>query len=169
MKSECRNILPLLLSLVWASSLSGQSGSSPEPGDPAVFYLFLRHVDGLAAAIRAAASQSPGEADASRSGAAASIGVSVADFSKIDPVYQQLIIALDAINTDANGYRDELIATGKRADPATMKSFTDRRNAAIQNASNNLAVAISGSGWAAVSAYVEGPFRHSITAVRSAQ
>lgn len=136
------------------------AGQAPPVGDNAVFYMFLRYQNSLLQDIQAATDPAAGLAR--QQTAVQSLGLSVADFNKINPVYQALAAALQAVDTDANAYRDAVASGSKAVDPATIKQFSSRRDQAVSNARAQLQQAVTPAGWQALQNFVEGKFRQSI-------
>jgi hypothetical protein len=151
-----------LLPFFTACWLIGQSAGPPPAGDPAVFNMFLRYQDSLVQDIQKAGATSTAAAQNAQQGAAAALSLTVADFAKINPVYQRLTVVLQAIDLDANAYRDAVIA-GKRApDVTVIQQLSARRSQALLNAKAQLQTALTPTGWATLAAYMDGPFRQTI-------
>jgi hypothetical protein len=140
------------------STLLSQTVAPPQ-GDPTVFYMFLRFQDSLVQDGNALAKTNP-------TAAAASLSLSVGDFLKINPVYQQLASALLVIDTKANAYRDQVVSGKIPLDVGVIQGFTTSRNRAITQARAQLQNALTPGGWQALSAYIEGPFRQTIQVTR---
>jgi hypothetical protein len=156
-------VFVILFSLfLGACALSGQTGAAPPPGDPTVFYMFLRHHDALAQDVKALAATDPARASNTQVGAAASMNLGVNDFMRIGPVYQQLESELEAVNAKANAYRDAVVSGSTTLDIAIIKGFTASRNEAIARARARLQSALTPAGWQALSAYIDGEFRNGV-------
>ena len=148
----------VILSLVCIHPLISQVAtpqpSTPSVGDPAVFYMFLLYHHSLVQDVQAA--------PATQQAVAQSLGLSVADFTSITPVYQSLASALSAIDVDANAYRDAVTSGNQLLNIASIQQFSARRNQAVAQARLQLQSGLTTSGWAVLSAFIEGAFRQTI-------
>jgi hypothetical protein len=141
---------------------SARAGEVPPIGDNAVFYMFLRYQDSLVQQLQAAIAADPTTAQITQQSAAQSLGLSVSDFARVNPVYQVLAATLQAVDADANAYRDAVKSGSKALDTATIKQFSVRRDQAVNNARIQLQQALTPTGWQAISSYIEGQFRQTI-------
>lgn len=137
----------------------------PLVDDPQVAYMFLRFHDALLKDIRSL-SISQGRV-ASEQAAAATMNLTVDDFEAVNVIYRQLQALLEAIDHDGVAYRDR-VTDGERADTNVLHQFQVRRGAILSSIKPRLQSALSPAGWKAVSEYIEGPFRQTVT-VRSAR
>jgi hypothetical protein len=96
----------------------GASGTVPPPGDPAVLYMFLRYQESIVQDVQSAAATNAAAGEAKQQAVAQSFGVSTSDFARINPVYQGLATALRVIDTEANAYRDAVVAESR---PSTRR------------------------------------------------
>jgi hypothetical protein len=140
----------------------GPAGQIPPVGDNAVFYMFLRYQNSLVLDIQSATAANAASGQSLQQGAAQSLGLSVTDFSKVNPIYLALAVTLQAVDTDANAYRDSVVSTKTVPDLPTIKQFSSRRDQAVNNARTQLQQALTTAGWQALTNYVEGKFRQSI-------
>jgi hypothetical protein len=156
--------LLVIISLLFlgACVLFGQTGVTPPPGDPMVFYMFLRHHDALAKDARALAATGTASTRDAEMGAAVSMHVGVDDFVRIGETYQQLEPALAAIDAKANAYRDAVTSGATALDVAVIRSFSASRNQAILRARAQLQGALAPEAWQALSAYIDGEYRQSV-------
>ena len=137
----------------------------PLADDPQVAFMFLHFHDALLKDISSLANKE--ERATSEQAAAATMNLNVEDFEAVNVVYRQLGPLLDAVDHDGVAYRDRVIA-GERADTAVLHQFQVRRGAVLSSIKPRLQNILSPAGWKAVSDYIEGPFRQTVT-IRSAK
>ena len=58
---------------------------------------------------------------------AASVKLSVVDFHTIGTVYEEIEPLLQAVDKDADAYRDEVLARGGKLDPKVYRAFSARK------------------------------------------
>jgi hypothetical protein len=75
--------------------------STPPPGDPEVFGLFLRSHDSLTKDIENLRSTNPQAAQSLQQRMAASIGISVSDYVTVNTIYRAMKAQFDALDTEA--------------------------------------------------------------------
>jgi hypothetical protein len=131
--------------------------------------MFLRYQNSLVQDEQALAASDAIAAQNARAGDAASMKVSIADFQKINPVYLQLATALQAIDVDANAYRDAALQAKQPLDVAAIKQFSARREQAVANARAQIQKSLTPAGWQAVSNYIESSFRQKVRRVQAGQ
>jgi hypothetical protein len=142
--------------------LQGQS-SAILPGDPDVFAAFLR----MHHAVVSSVGQTGTAADSSGTPAIPpamawqrDLGISDADFGKIDAFYVQLKSQIDALRSEAISYASE---HSTNADSAILNSFHDREVAMITAAAANLRRQLSAAGATSLFGFIDGRFRASVS------
>ena len=135
---------------------------TPGPENPEVAFMFLLHHHGLMGEARKLAAASSSAAGDTERAAAASMSLSVADFRAVDPVYSQVSALLQAIDKDANAYRDQVLSGALTLDTTTLHRFNDRRTTLKASIKRRLQATLSAEGWTALSAYIEGHFREGV-------
>lgn len=141
----------------------------PPTGDPEVAYMFLLHHRGLAEEIRGMEASKPGVAADSKKAAAASMHLSISDFDAVGTVYSQVATLLQAVDKDADRYRDSVVSGAVSLDVNVLRQF-DARNTRIKaTIRQRLQAALSPDGWTALNAYIEGEFRQGVHKVRRPQ
>lgn len=156
----------VLLNVAFAMLLSAQTVSIPA-GDPDVFAAFLRMNHAIGNGTGATGSSSDTVTAANSSGVPAAhagwrqeLGISDADFSKIEPVYLSLKNQLDSLRSDALAYATTAAAG---VDPAVLASFRTRELSSINSAATVLKSQLTSTGSAALFAFIDGRFRAAVT------
>jgi len=149
--------------IIGGASASGQISSSPStptPGDPEVFGLFLRYHDRLTRDIESSRSKDPQAARLLHHRMAASFGVSALDFSTINTVYSAMKSQFDALDAEAALYTNQ----GRRRDPdfAVLQEFETRRQKILADGLKKLQMSISPASWKGLQAYVDGEYRKGV-------
>jgi len=141
----------------------------PPAGDPDVAYLFLLHYQGLLKEVTKIAASSADETVATRKAAAASMRVDVKDFDAIATVYTQVEPLLEAVDQDANRYRDSVISGAVLLDVKVLRQLDARKARIKASIRDRLQAVLSPVGWAALSGYIDGEFRQGVRTVRGIQ
>lgn len=137
------------------------SAERPPAGDPQVAYMFLTNHHRLLAEV--SARRSNGTMDSAREQSiAASMKLSVEDFEAVGPVYGEVQPLLDAVDHDADAYRDRVRASGGRPDPKVYQGFTARKTVIESSIRSRLEAKLSPAAWKDLEAYIDGDFRQRI-------
>jgi hypothetical protein len=162
--------LAALLALAIGLSLSGQSVPVPA-NDPDVFAAFLRMHHAIVSGTETTGSSS-GKVDGVKAGVPAApsfskgwqqdIGISDADFSKIEPAYLALKDQLDNLRSEAAA---SATAHTSSADSAILRNFRGREVALINSTKADLRSRLSPAGSAALFSFIDGRFRAAVTRI----
>lgn len=131
--------------------------------------MFLCYEHSLAEDVSAIAKKDSSVALNTQSGAASSMNLSIADFRKIEPVYQKLAAVLESVDAAANAYRDAVSSGKKPLEMDAIRGFSARRNLAIAQSKMDLQNVLTPVGWQSLSAYIEGPFRETVRVFKKPQ
>ena len=101
----------------------------PGPDNPEVAYMFLLHHHRMAAEVRRLALADPDSAASSEEAVAQSMSLSVADFRVVGAVYAQVSTLLQAIDNEADRYRDQVVSGAVTVDVKVLRQFNDRKTA----------------------------------------
>lgn len=151
---------------VFLGAMTGLLAETPSTGDPNVAYLFLLHQQGLLKEVAKIAASTPAAATDTKKAAAASMNLAVSDFDEIGTVYSQVEPLLEAVDREANLYRDRVVSGAVPVDVNVLKGFDARKTQIKATISQRLKAALSPAGWTAMNAYIEGSFRYSVYTVR---
>jgi hypothetical protein len=157
--------LPLSAQAEAPPPVPGQSQAAderPGPDNPEVAFMFLLHHHGLIGEVRKLAAAKASAAGDTERAAAASMDLSVADFRAVDVVYSQVSALLQAVDKDADAYRDQVLSGAVALDIATLHQFNDRRTRVKASIKRRLQATLSPEGWIALNSYMEGRFREGV-------
>ncbi|MFB3778246.1 MAG: hypothetical protein ACE141_11565 [Bryobacteraceae bacterium] len=159
---ECVLIPLVLTALVWAFTLPAlpYAATTPAPGEPEVFHIYLRQVH---RAVEALKQQDPSGAttslEARAESAAARLGVRADDLPIIDAVYRSLELSLQSIDAEGKAYVEAAAAQQRKPEMSTLERFYERRIQSIKQARDQLRAALGNAAWRRCEQFFEGDFR----------
>lgn len=151
--SRLRLVAVVVATYLFPSLMWPQSASTPSPGEPEVFHIYLRQVH------RAVESLKQPNAGNSAEGAAARLGVSPADLPVINSAYETLAAGLWMIEAEGRAYLEQMTAKRQRPDMAVLKRLDARRSKCIEQAREHLRGVLGVAAWRRLEAFLDGQFR----------
>jgi hypothetical protein len=145
-----------------APGAQSTGGETPRPGNPEVAFMFLLHHQGLMGEVRRRAAAGTAAAGGTERAAAASMDLGVSDFRALGAVYSQVFPLLQAIDKEADEYRDRVLSGSVTPDVAVLHQLNDRKTSIKASIKPRLQTVLSPKGWAALNSYIEGLFREGV-------
>ncbi len=157
-RAKLSSVVAVLLYLaLGGASLPAQAPTAMASDDPEIYFGYFYLIKAISTDILATADSE--RAKLFTQGAASTFGVSVEDFAATVAACRAATSQLDALNARARQYVREQKGA---ADISVLRQFSAERLAIVQSGIRALQAAVSGQGWAALHAYINGPYRAGI-------
>jgi hypothetical protein len=136
-----------------AGLASSQGSVTPPPGDPLVFYTYLRQ------AHRAVSELTKGTSGSTPAAVAARLHVKVGNLSAVARVYLDTAGSLEPLDAEGRAYVQQGARNGHPRDMAKLGEFDQRRMRFLERAKVRLHDALGETEWLQLLAYIDGEFR----------
>lgn len=147
----------------------------PPPNHPEVYFSFLHFHDKLTQSTTAKAAQQVSakgkqdEKDRIEANIARMYNFSRPDLVKTTAIAQKFVADIQTLDGEIRTYRNKRSAMELPPLPSQMSDFENKRQKLIEDGVTSLKKTLSPAAWAALSGYVNGPYRQNIQMISAAR